>query len=81
MQANQKRPREFTYFVHENSPFMSTRSLPPLGPCSHLSPFGRNAGKIKFNNNTVKLGDKEQLDKEQIGVKEPFPVTNCQFTT
>ena len=23
---------------------------------------------------TVKLGD-----KEQIGVKEPFPVTNCQF--
>ena len=25
---------------------------------------------------TVKLGDKEQFDKEQIGVKEPFPVTN-----
>jgi hypothetical protein len=24
-----KSPREFTYFVHENSPFMSTRSLPP----------------------------------------------------
>ena len=24
---------------------------------------------------TVKLGDKERLDKEQIGVKEPFPVT------
>ena len=22
-------PREFTYFVHKNSPFMSTRSLPP----------------------------------------------------
>ena len=32
---------------------------------------------------TVKLGDKEWFDKEQIGVKvkEPFPVTNCQFTT
>ena len=30
---------------------------------------------------TVKLGDKERFDKEQIGVKEPFPVTNCQFTT
>ena len=30
---------------------------------------------------TVKLGDKEQFDKEQIGVKEPFSVTNCQFTT
>ena len=25
---------------------------------------------------TVKLGDKEQFDKEQIGVKEPFPMTN-----
>ena len=25
---------------------------------------------------TVKLGDKERLDKEQIGFKEPFPVTN-----
>ena len=25
---------------------------------------------------TVKLGD-----KEQIGVKEPFSVTNCQFTS
>ena len=30
---------------------------------------------------TVKLGDKERFDKEQNGVKEPFPVTNCQFTT
>ena len=25
---------------------------------------------------TVKLCDKERFDKEQIGVKEPFPVTN-----
>ena len=32
---------------------------------------------VKFNFITaVKLGDKEQFDKEQIGVKEPFPVTN-----
>ena len=31
--------------------------------------------------NTVKLGDKERFDKEQIGVKEPFPVTKCQFTS
>ena len=30
---------------------------------------------------TVKLGDKERFDKEQIGVKEPFPVSNCQFTS
>ena len=29
---------------------------------------------------TAKLGDKERFDKEQIGVKEPFLVTNCQFT-
>jgi hypothetical protein len=25
------------------------------------------------NSFTVKLGDKERFDKEQIGVKEPFP--------
>ena len=30
---------------------------------------------------TVKLGDKERFDKEQIGLKKPFPVTNCQFTS
>ena len=30
---------------------------------------------------TVKLGDKERFDMEQIGVKEPFLVTNCQFST
>ena len=30
---------------------------------------------------TVKLGDKERFEKEQIGVKEPFPATKCQFTS
>ena len=30
---------------------------------------------------TVKLGNKELFDKEQIGIKEPFPVTNFPFTT
>ena len=30
---------------------------------------------------TVKLGDKERFDMEQIGVKEPFPMTNCQFAS
>ena len=35
---------------------------------------------LKFVRSTVKLGDKERFDKEQIGVKEPFPVANCQFT-
>ena len=29
---------------------------------------------------TVKLGNKELFDKEQIGIKEPFPVTNLPFT-
>ena len=29
----------------------------------------------------VKLGDMERFDKEQIGVKEPFLVTKCQFTS
>ena len=28
---------------------------------------------------TVKLGIKELFDKEQIGIKEPFPVTNLPF--
>ena len=35
--------------------------------------------KIAYYDNTVKLGDKEHFDNEQIGVKEPFPVTNCQL--
>ena len=26
-------------------------------------------------------GDKKCYDKEQIGVKEPFPISNCQFTS
>ena len=30
-----------------------------------------------IHNIIVKLGDKERFDKEQIGVKNPFPVTNC----
>ena len=30
---------------------------------------------------TVKLGDKERFDKEQIGFKEPFPLTNFHFTS
>ena len=27
------------------------------------------------------IGEKERFDKEQIGVEEPFPVTNCWFTS
>jgi hypothetical protein len=30
---------------------------------------------------TVKLGNKERFDKELIGIKEPFPVTNLLFTS
>jgi hypothetical protein len=37
--------------------------------------------KLEGKPTTVKLGNKERFDKEQIGVKEPFPVTNCQFTS
>ena len=29
--------------------------------------------------NTVKLGNKEWFDRELIGIKEPFPVTNLPF--
>ena len=31
--------------------------------------------------NYVKLGNKERFDKEQIGIKEPFPMTNLPFTS
>ena len=30
--------------------------------------------------NTVKLGNMERFDKELIGIKEPFPVTNLPFS-
>ena len=30
---------------------------------------------------TVKLGNNERFDKEQIGIKEPFLVTNLPFTS
>ena len=32
-------------------------------------------------NMIVKLVDKDRFDKEQIGIKEPFPVTNLPFTS
>ena len=35
--------------------------------------------QIACLNNTVKLGKKEQYDKEQVGIKEPFPVTNLHL--
>ena len=30
---------------------------------------------------TVKLGKKERFDKEQIGINEPFPMTDLPFTS
>ena len=59
----------------------------------YIRPFFAIASKImsvKFVLNTytrslfrgtVKLGNKERFDKEQIGIKEPFPVTNLPFTS
>ena len=35
----------------------------------------------QIHHSKVKLGDKEWFDKEQIGDKEPFPVTNLPFTS
>ena len=41
--------------------------------------------KVQVNSfledSTVKLGNKERFDKEQIGIKEPFPVINLPFTS
>ena len=47
---------------------------------SYFSPFWYKLNFVSFDI-TVKLGDKERFDKEQIGVKEPFPVTKCQITS
>ena len=33
------------------------------------------------NTDTVKLGNKEWFDKEQICIEEPFPVTNSPFAS
>ena len=50
---------------------MMVKSMPLKLFSNHTSPF----------RGTVKLGNKERFDKEQIGIKEPFPVTNLQFTS
>ena len=36
---------------------------------------------LQFFKTTVKLGNKERFDKEQIYIKEPFSVTNLPFTS
>ena len=35
----------------------------------------RTINELRIFEYKVKLGNKELLDKEQIGIKEPFPVT------
>ena len=37
--------------------------------------------KNVYTASTVKFGIKELFDKEQIGIKEPFSVTNLPFTS
>ena len=49
--------------------FISTLSTRKFQVCSAVHEIYRTI-------NTVKLGIKELLDKEQIGNSEPFPVTN-----
>ena len=44
--------------------------------CGSLTEVG-----LKVFKSTVKLGNKELFDKEQIGIKEPFPVNNLPFTS
>ena len=44
------------------------------------SPPREETGSLQLAN-TVKLGNKERFDKELIGIKEPFPVTNLPFTS
>ena len=45
--------------------------------------YERQSAKCSRDNftSTVKLGNKELFDKEQIGIKEPFPVTNLPCTS
>ena len=42
----------------------------------YSEPVLHSFDQFYWNLNTVKLGDKERFDNEQIGVKEPFTVTN-----
>ena len=54
----------------------------PKKKISRSTVFSRNQNVHKSGNRcTVKLGSKERFDKEQIGIKEPFPVTNLPFTS
>ena len=47
----------------------------------HIEFIVTSHNSVPLKDKYVKLGNKECFDKEQIGVKERFPVTNCQFTS
>ena len=47
---------------------------------AHTLDEKQHTDQIQFGS-TVKLGNKERFDKEQIGIKEPFLVTNLPFTS
>ena len=47
----------------------------------HGGMFLFSAKSAKNKDGTVKLGDKERFDMEQIVVREKFPMTDCQFTS
>ena len=55
--------------------------LPPTSSC-HCALLLYHQRYIRLlNYNIVQLGNKEWFDKEQIGIKEPYPMTNLPFTS
>ena len=52
-----------------------------LSPKFANTQIGHPLQTLPYGTTTVKLGDKERFDKEQVGVKESFPMTNRQFTS
>ena len=52
-------------------------SLFQLDTKKMLTIYGWFPDRIFFLVKIMYIGDKKRFDKEQIGVKEPFPVTKC----
>ena len=69
MEAMSSNPSQATSFL-----FFSTKVI-TFKPCNIFELIWYSEWPL------VKLGDKERFDKQEIGVKEPFPVTKCQFTS
>ena len=62
-------------------PLLSDESSTKLSQIKIVqSNLARRNGLIRKNkDNTVKLGNKKRFDKELIGIKEPFSVTDLPF--